>query len=471
MDFQEVDRRYADLKRQYDNGNLGAEEFDEHLEQMMAQDEEGRWWVKSPETGEWHYYDGSTWVQETPPGYQNVDLELETDGPLAETSGPSTMEVPDLAGQQLSRARSMLASASLSLGSQNEAPSDTVSKGRIIKQEPAAGTKAEQDSSVRVTVSSGPEEKAATTAVPDVSGRSIEEAGRTLSNATLVLAAGSRTKKSYEPAGTVISTVPAGGSEVALGTLVTPVVSGGPRTTAFPWIVAAGLIAATALVGLIIFWSPWEDTIEAPSLVGLTENAAERSAGSDFEIEVSGTKDSDEPKGTVLSQNPESGKEAQPGSTIYLIMSAGQPEEKTPKEETPKEETPKEETSSEEKLRTTVEDYYEAVDSQNWNYTYDNLDSQTKQRYTRDEYVRKNQYLASVDPVVQSSPKITSEISTSSPVEVTLNQSFKGGAKSRVTYFVWEDGSWKHRFSQQDDAIFLPEASYDEFVAAKQSGS
>ena len=36
MDFREVDRRYVDLKRQHDNGNLSAEEFDAQLEQMMV---------------------------------------------------------------------------------------------------------------------------------------------------------------------------------------------------------------------------------------------------------------------------------------------------------------------------------------------------------------------------------------------------------------------------------------------------
>src|SRR5215212_5293683 len=36
----------------------------------MVEDEEGRWWAKSPTTGEWHYHDGTAWVKDTPPGYQ-----------------------------------------------------------------------------------------------------------------------------------------------------------------------------------------------------------------------------------------------------------------------------------------------------------------------------------------------------------------------------------------------------------------
>ena len=119
-----------------------------------------------------------------------------------------------------------------------------------------------------------------------------------------------------------------------------------------------------------------------------------------------------------------------------------------------------------------MQDYYAAVDRQDWSYAYDNLDSQTKQKYAKDEYVQKNRYLASVDPLARSSPEITSKVSTSSPVEVTLNQTFTSGVtKSRVTYFVYEDGAWKHRFSQEDDAVFLPGTSYDGFVKAKKAGA
>jgi hypothetical protein len=134
---------------------------------------------------------------------------------------------------------------------------------------------------------------------------------------------------------------------------------------------------------------------------------------------------------------------------------------------------PAEDSKLEDELRAAVTDYYKAVDRQDWGYTYDELDSQTQQRYTRDEYIQKNQYLARVDPLVQSSPRIvSSDISPSTVVEVTLTQTFSSGAtRSRQTFFVYEDGSWKHRFSPEDDAIFLPGTSYEEFVRAKQSGS
>jgi len=68
--FQEADRRYVEIKRRGEAGELTQEEFDEQLKQLMVQDKDGRWWVKSPTTGEWHYHVGTAWVKDTPPGYE-----------------------------------------------------------------------------------------------------------------------------------------------------------------------------------------------------------------------------------------------------------------------------------------------------------------------------------------------------------------------------------------------------------------
>lgn len=70
MDFQEADRRYTEITRRQETGSLTREEFDEELKQLMVQDEEGRWWAKSRTAGEWYYHDGTTWIKDTPPGYQ-----------------------------------------------------------------------------------------------------------------------------------------------------------------------------------------------------------------------------------------------------------------------------------------------------------------------------------------------------------------------------------------------------------------
>jgi hypothetical protein len=73
VDFQEADHRYAEIKRRQETGGLTQEEFDEQLKQLMVEDEEGRWWVKSRTTGEWHYHDGERWIKGTPPNYESPE--------------------------------------------------------------------------------------------------------------------------------------------------------------------------------------------------------------------------------------------------------------------------------------------------------------------------------------------------------------------------------------------------------------
>jgi beta-lactam-binding protein with PASTA domain len=70
VDFEEVDRRYAQLKRLHEAGEITEEEFDEQLKRSMVQDQGGRWWSKSRKSGEWHYNDGNAWVPGTPPHRQ-----------------------------------------------------------------------------------------------------------------------------------------------------------------------------------------------------------------------------------------------------------------------------------------------------------------------------------------------------------------------------------------------------------------
>ncbi len=70
IDFREADRRYVELKRQLELGRISEEEFDAQYQELTVEDDEGRLWVKSRETGEWQYRDGRSWTPATPPGYQ-----------------------------------------------------------------------------------------------------------------------------------------------------------------------------------------------------------------------------------------------------------------------------------------------------------------------------------------------------------------------------------------------------------------
>jgi len=116
-----------------------------------------------------------------------------------------------------------------------------------------------------------------------------------------------------------------------------------------------------------------------------------------------------------------------------------------------------------------AEDYYQAVDQENWNYTYDNLDSQTRALFTEEEWYLKNQFFADNEGLELATMNVVMNGSSSDPVvSVTVYRTFKDGTSlTRDTFFVSEEGAWKHRFSQEEIDIFMPGVPYDEFVAAQ----
>src|SRR3712207_2446098 len=100
MDFQEAERRCAELKRRFDAGTIGVDDFNAERQRLMVQDDEGRWWCRSADNDEWNYYDGSAWVPGTPPGYQEATPEP-TDSP-AQTLSPSHPEDVENGRQRVS---------------------------------------------------------------------------------------------------------------------------------------------------------------------------------------------------------------------------------------------------------------------------------------------------------------------------------------------------------------------------------
>jgi hypothetical protein len=67
MDFQEAERRFRELRRQYDAGMITSSQFDEQREQLKVQDQQGRWWAKGRGEDDWYFHDGRTWVRANPP--------------------------------------------------------------------------------------------------------------------------------------------------------------------------------------------------------------------------------------------------------------------------------------------------------------------------------------------------------------------------------------------------------------------
>ena len=156
------------------------------------------------ETGESsERYEGYV-IDQAPRGGRNA--EVGSTVTITVGGGPETEEVPDLYNRTVEEARRALEAADLSLGRQTQESSSQVPAGQIISQNPPAGSNAESGSSVDITVSSGPNQ----IRVPDVVGYSATDAAAILWNAGFGYTV--ETVQSDEPAGTVLSTDPAGGT-------------------------------------------------------------------------------------------------------------------------------------------------------------------------------------------------------------------------------------------------------------------
>jgi PASTA domain/Short C-terminal domain len=274
LDFQEADRRCAELKRQLDAGIISEEEFDAQRKKLMVQDDEGRWWAKSRETDEWFYRHQSGWVQGTPPGYQPYQASptddtqeqqaqpehnerplsrraaREDDKPrwrrrwvilpillllllllggaaYALTRGTNENEdvaIPDLVGASSVEEAQRRAGGDFEVV-EGESVESRERIGTVVEQDPAAGKTAGESSTISVNVSKGVD-------LPDVEGEPREEAVRILEGADLEVEEEVE-ESSAGNKGYVTEQDPQGGKgETAeAGSTITITVGAGPATT------------------------------------------------------------------------------------------------------------------------------------------------------------------------------------------------------------------------------------------------
>jgi len=138
---------------------------------------------------------------------------------------PTTVAVPTVAGLTEDQAKKAITDADLQY-QRTEAASDKP-KGEAISSDPAAGTQVEKESTVTVTISTGP----ATTTVPDVAGKSVDEAVSILEGKGFKVNPNqTQDNNGAFPAGQVTATDPAANSPVDTGARVTLSVSTGNVT-------------------------------------------------------------------------------------------------------------------------------------------------------------------------------------------------------------------------------------------------
>lgn len=213
-------------------------------------------------------------------------------------SGPATIEVPDVTGLPADRAEQLLEDAGLKVNRvevfSEEPP------GTVVAQDPAANERAPLSSAVRINVSQG----TGRVKVPDVVGRTADEAGSILRRAGLgtpnVVSV-----PSDRPAGEVVAQNPPPGNEVREGTKIRINVSNGEGGS------GGAATGTTTTAGT-----------ELPDVVGLPETEAVQAledAGATVVVTREATGDPAE-DGIVLRQNTAAGTTIEPGDEIEIVV-------------------------------------------------------------------------------------------------------------------------------------------------------
>jgi serine/threonine-protein kinase len=99
---------------------------------------------------------------------------------LTVSAGPKPRTVPNLVGQPYAQALALLQQAGLT-PVRNDAFNDTVPIGQVIGTSPAAGASVDRGGKVTINVSKGPD----LVAVPDVKGKSVQDATTVMQQAGL----------------------------------------------------------------------------------------------------------------------------------------------------------------------------------------------------------------------------------------------------------------------------------------------
>ena len=144
--------------------------------------------------------------------------------------GTEIVTLPDVAGYDKDTAKQTLSDLGVSVTTRRET-NDSVAEGTVIRTDPASGSQVEGGSTVILYIARPT--RVTTTSVPTVEGYTEDTARSAISTANLVTHVVEQA--SDQPAGTVISQSPAGGTTVDLNSIVVIYVSTGvPEVVATP---------------------------------------------------------------------------------------------------------------------------------------------------------------------------------------------------------------------------------------------
>lgn len=209
---------------------------------------------------------------------------------IVELVNPKDVQIPDLVNKTQDEAEQIVKDLKLKLVVKSEEYNENVEEGKIISQDPTyqENYTIKEHSEISVVVSKGTE----TVEVPDVVGKTREEAEKLLKDAGLIAEITEENDEKVE-AGIVLSQDIEDGETVNKGSTVKLVVSKG-----------SGIV-----------------NVEVPSLVGKTEQEAKKLL-TEAGLKVNVVNDEDESKndGVVLRQSKDAGTEVQEGTTITITV-------------------------------------------------------------------------------------------------------------------------------------------------------
>ena len=200
------------------------------------------------------------------------------------STGKPQTTVPSVVGLSSTEAVSRLADAKLK--ARVKQVSSNKSGGTVVAQSPTGGASVAQSSTVVLSVSKGPQP----VAVPSLVGSSFATASSQLQAAGFAVAR--RDVASSQPKDTVVDQAPSAGTSATPGSTVTLFVSRGPKTSAVPDVTSQDQASAQAQL---------------------------TASGFRVRVEPQAVTDSSQ-DGIVLSQNPNGGTQAQPGTLVTIVV-------------------------------------------------------------------------------------------------------------------------------------------------------